>query len=104
MKKAHHAVDRDSIKDFQQIVNVGPATEGDFRVLGFTKPQHLINQDPWMLFRKLCQQTETIHDPCVLDVLMASIDFMNGNPPRKWWDYTEQRKEEYGTKLKKFTI
>ncbi|MBU1659139.1 helix-hairpin-helix domain-containing protein [bacterium] len=32
-------------------------------------------------------------DPCVLDVFMSIIDFMNGNEARVWWDYTKERKK-----------
>ncbi len=97
MKKADHTVDRDSITRFQQIVNVGPACEEDFRVLGLKTPQQLIDRDPLELYRSLCEKTGVRHDPCVLDVMMASVDFMNGNPPKKWWEYTESRKEKYGS-------
>ena len=96
MKKADHSVDRQAISDFQQIVNVGPACAEDFRVLGFETPQELIGRDPLELYRTLCQKTGVRHDPCVLDVLMATVDFMNGSAPKKWWKYTEARKEKYG--------
>ena len=104
MKKADHQTDRGHIEHFQQIINVGPASESDFLVLGFNKPQQLIGKDPWNLYRKLCRKTETLHDPCVLDVLMASIDYMNGNPPQQWWKYTAERKERYSAKLKSFNV
>ena len=95
MKKADHTTDRNSIQKFQQIVNVGPACEKDFKVLGIKTPQQLIGKDPLKLYRKLCKVTGEQHDPCVLDVMMATVDYMNGNPPKKWWDYTELRKEKY---------
>ena len=76
--------------------------EEDFEVLGLSRPQQLIGRDPWQLYRKLCQLTKTRQDPCVLDVLMSSVDFMNGNPPRVWWDYTAERKEKYGAKLQQW--
>ena len=81
MKKATHETDRRTLIDFQQIINVGPATEGDFRLLGLEKPQQLIGKDPWRLYRKLCLRTKQQHDPCVLDVFMAAIDFMEGGSP-----------------------
>jgi len=104
MKKADHATDRKRIGQFQQIINVGPATAEDFRILGLTRPQQLIGRDPWQLYRRLCIKTKTVHDPCVLDVLMSSIDYMNGNPPKKWWEYTESRKEKYSLRLGNFSI
>lgn len=104
MKKATHGSDRSQIKSFQQIINVGPAIESDFKLLGFTNPQQLIGQAPWDLYCRLCKKTKVVHDPCVLDVFMASVDFMNGNPPRKWWDFTKARKEEFGEALQDFSV
>ena len=101
MKKADHSTDRGSITRFQQIVNVGPAFEEDFRVLGIKSPQGLIGRDPWQLYRKLCTKTKTFHDPCVLDTFLAIVDFMNGNPPKIWWKYTSKRKSEYSQKVEK---
>ncbi|MCL4152334.1 UNVERIFIED_CONTAM: hypothetical protein GTU68_040309 [Idotea baltica] len=45
-----------------------------------------------------------MHDPCVLDVLIAAVDYMNGNPPQKWWAYTAERKKKYNDKLQAFSI
>jgi hypothetical protein len=39
------------------------------------------------------------HDPCVLDVFLATIDYMNGNPPRQWWDYTAKRKKQFSDEV-----
>ena len=36
------------------------------------------------------------HDPCVLDVFMSITRFMDGDPPRPWWDYTAERKALLG--------
>jgi len=99
MKKADHSTDRRTIQRFQQIINVGPACEEDFEVLGIETPQQLIGRDPLKLYRTLCKKTGLRHDPCVLDVLMASVDFMNGNPPKKWWAFTDERKKKYGKDL-----
>jgi hypothetical protein len=33
----------------------------------------------------------------VLDTFLAATDFMRGAPPRPWWDYTAQRKRDYGS-------
>ena len=99
MKKADHSADRNSIKHLQQIVNVGPATQEDFEQLGIRAPQELIGADPWQLYERLCQTNQTRYDPCCLDVFISAIDFMNGNPPQPWWNYTADRKSKYGTRL-----
>lgn len=93
--KADAKTDRMSIERFEQIVNVGPAVARDLRLLGFDKPRELIGQDPAELYVRLCKLTSVRQDPCVLDVFMAIVDFMNGNAPRAWWKYTEDRKAKY---------
>jgi hypothetical protein len=32
----------------------------------------------------------------VLDTFMAAVEFMRGSEPRPWWQYTAQRKRQYG--------
>ena len=99
MKKADHHVSREEISAFQQIVNVGPAMERDFRQLGYEDPVDLIGEDPLKMYKELCQLTGVRQDPCVLDVFIAVTDYMNGNPPANWWEYTAVRKQRYGRKI-----
>jgi hypothetical protein len=94
------AESRAGIQRFQQIPNVGPAIEGDLRILGFDTPQALIGQDPYALFERLCAVTGQRHDPCVIDVLIAAVRFMEGGAEKPWWTYTAQRKahiSEFGS-------
>jgi len=93
--KATHATDRQSVSKFERIINVGPATTDDFRRLGITSPQELIDRDPLELYRRICELDQAFHDPCVLDVFMATVDFMNGNAPQVWWSFTKERKKKY---------
>ena len=95
MKKADHDTDRKQIKRLQQIINVGSSIEGDFQRLGITKPQQLIGRDPLKLYRQICKVDGARHDPCVLDCFMAAVSYMDGNPPRVWWDFTSTRKRKY---------
>jgi hypothetical protein len=99
MKKATHQTARQSVTDFQQILNVGPSLADDFRRLGFKQPIELRGRDPWLLYRQIAALDGTVHDPCVLDCFISAIDFMDGNPPRKWWDYTAARKQKYGDRI-----
>ena len=92
MKKVDDSCDRHSIDNFEQIVNVGPAMADDFRRLGLHSPAELIGQDAMELYERICQIDGVRHDPCVIDVYMSTIDFMNGNPARKWWEFTAERK------------
>ena len=32
-------------------------------------------------------------DPCVIDVFMSAIDFMEGGEPSAWWEFTNERKK-----------
>ena len=84
---------RQNIKSFTEIPNVGPATAEDFRVLGLSKPSDLIGKDPYRLYQQLCQQTSQQHDPCVIDVFIAAVRYMEGGPSRKWWEFTNERKQ-----------
>lgn len=81
---------------FTDIPNVGPATAGDFETLGLRSPAELAQCDAYALYHRLCAITGVRHDPCVIDVFLAVIDFMNGAPARPWWHYTAQRKHALG--------
>ncbi|MGE3319488.1 MAG: helix-hairpin-helix domain-containing protein [Candidatus Berkiella sp.] len=67
--------------------------------------KHLINLNPnaIKLYEKLCRKASQKHDPCVLDVFMSAIYFMNGKGSKPWWHFTEERKkilrESHQTKL-----
>ena len=89
MAKAVHATD---VRRFQDIPNLGPATEADLRLLGIATPADLAAQDAWLLYDRLCTITGVRHDPCVIDVFLAIIDFMRGAPAQPWWHYTPMRK------------
>lgn len=90
--KAHH---RDHAFKLEDIPNVGPRIARDFRKLGLHHPKDLIKKDPEELYKKLCEITHTRHDPCVLDVFIAVIHFMNGGKSVPWWFYTRERKQLY---------
>ncbi len=89
------AKNRNEVKRFEDIPNVGPRIANDFRKLGIAHPVTLLNHDPYALYRRLETVTGTRQDPCVLDTFMAVIDFMNGAPARPWYFYTPRRKEQY---------
>lgn len=83
---------RTDIPNLSAIPNVGPASAADLRRIGIRTPADLIGQDPFQMYDTLCRLTGTRHDPCVLDVFLAAVRFMEGAPPRKWWFYTAERK------------
>ncbi len=80
----------------EQLPNIGPSIAADLRLLGVAVPQDLVRLDALDLYQALCRSTGKRQDPCVLDTFMAATDFMRGTAARPWWDYTAQRKQQYG--------
>ena len=83
------------VKKFQDIPNIGPAMERDFVLIDLKNPKDLQGKDPLALYKKICHIRGVRQDPCVLDVYMAAVDFMNGKPAHPWWHYTKIRKKKY---------
>ena len=87
-----HKVDRTRVKKLTDLPNVGKATADDLCLLGFHSPEQLAGKCPFEMYERLCLETRQRHDPCVIDVFMSITHFMNGEPPRPWWEFTETRK------------
>ncbi|MBA3015470.1 MAG: helix-hairpin-helix domain-containing protein [Proteobacteria bacterium] len=83
---------RTDIKEINEIPNIGPAMTRDLALLNIFTPSELIGKDPYKMYDKLCQTTGTKHDPCVIDIFISAVRFMEGEPSRKWWYYTSERK------------
>ena len=83
---------RENVTKLTDLPNIGKSLAEDLRRIGIVKPADLIAQDPKRLYERLCEVDGCRHDPCVLDVFMSITDFMNGEAPRVWWDYTAERK------------
>lgn len=81
-----------TVARLRDIPNVGPATEQDFHQLGITTPAELVGKDPYVLYDTLCARTGVVHDPCVYDVFISAVRYMEGAPARPWWHYTAERK------------
>lgn len=86
-------VDRNKITRLTDLPNIGKAAAADLHLLNINVPNDLINRDAFQLYDDLCHLTQAKHDPCVIDVFMSVIDFMQGQPARPWWDYTVERKK-----------
>ncbi len=84
--------DRFTVTQLTDLPNIGPAMARDLRILGIERPQQLIGQDPLAMYDDLCLITEQDHDPCVIDVFMSVVRFMEGGEPRPWWEFTGERK------------
>jgi len=84
----------DECHELEDLPNIGPKMAADFRRMGITKPAQLKGRDPYRLYEKLCALTGVRQDPCVLDVFIAAVRYMAGEPKRPWWKYTAERKRE----------
>ena len=83
---------RSKLNKLTDLPNIGPAMAADLVLLGIHSPQMLKGCDPYALYEELCQKTGVLQDPCVIDVFISIVRFMNGDAPRVWWAYTEERK------------
>lgn len=57
--------------------------EANFILLGLTAPADLVGQDPYQMYEELCSLTNQRHDPCVIDVFIAAVRFMEDGPAQK---------------------
>ena len=87
---------RIDIKCLQEIANVGNAIAKDFNIIGINSPKQLIGRDPYKMYNDLCCATNQKHDPCVIDVFISAVRYMEGGPPKKWWEFTKERKNKLG--------
>ena len=85
--------DRATVSRLEALPNIGKAIAGDLRSIGIDHPQQLIGKDPFALYHQLCAATGHRHDPCVLDVFMSAVRFMEGGDPLPWWEFTDERKK-----------
>ena len=85
---------RSNIKNLQEIPNVGKAIEKDFNIIGINSPDQLIGKDPYKMYNELCLLTNQKQDLCVIDVFISAVRYMEGGPPKKWWEFTEERKNK----------
>lgn len=80
----------------EQLPNIGPSIAADLRRIGIHTPAQLPDKEPFDLYQQLGAATGRRQDPCVLDTFIAAVEFMRGSEPRPWWQYTAQRKRQYG--------
>jgi Pathogenicity locus len=83
---------RENVAALTDLPNIGQASAADLRLLGIDEPSKLKGRDPYEMYETLCRKTKLRHDPCVIDVFISVTRFMNGEPPRAWWAFTEERK------------
>jgi hypothetical protein len=92
--KTKTAVDaRTVLKELQRLPNVGPRTADDLLRLGIRRAEDLKKRTADDLYEAICKLDGTYHDPCVWDVFASLVDFAQGKPARRWWDFTAIRKK-----------
>src|SRR3954453_1826941 len=94
--RARYAMSMSEI-DLRTVPNVGPAIAHMLLRLGIERPADLRDQDPERLFQRLCEIDGRRHDPCLLDTIVAAVDYANGAPARPWWMYSRERKAGAGS-------
>ncbi|HEY0777733.1 MAG TPA: helix-hairpin-helix domain-containing protein [Gemmatirosa sp.] len=95
-RRAREPLARDACARLEDLVNVGPSIAADLRRVGVAHPRDLVGRDPLALYDALCAATGVHHDPCVLDVFLSAVRFMEGATPHPWWHYTPERKRLLG--------
>jgi len=93
--------DRNTVSQLDALPNIGKAIMADLQLLGINHPKELIGEDAFILYNKLSTLTGQKHDPCVIDVFLSVIDFMEGGESKPWWAFTEQRRNEYESIIKR---
>ncbi len=84
---------REKVNTLTDLPNIGKSLASDLLTIGINEPNQLIGQSPYQMYEALCKITGKRHDPCVLDVFISITRFMEGEPPKPWWEYTAERKE-----------
>ncbi|MCC4621598.1 helix-hairpin-helix domain-containing protein [Xanthomonas cassavae CFBP 4642] len=85
-------VDRAQLRRLTDLPNVGPACVQDLHLLGIHEPAQLRGCDAFEMHAQLCQRSGVRHDPCVIDVFLSIVRFMQGEAPRHWWEFSAERK------------
>lgn len=87
---------RENISHLQEIPNIGKAIAKELNVIGIDLPAQLIGKDPYKMYDELTNITHQKKDPCLLDVFISAVRYMEGGPVKKWWEFTEERKNKLG--------
>ena len=85
-------VDRAHLLRLTDLPNVGPACGCRSAAGPFRRPAQLHGRDAYDMYAQLCLRTGVTHDPCVIDVFLSLVRFMQGEPARNWWDFSAERK------------
>ena len=84
--------DRETVSQLIKLPNIGKAIAANLQQIGIVHPKQLIGKEAFELYEALCTSLGKRPDPCVIDVFMSAIHFMEGGEPLPWWSFTEERK------------
>lgn len=85
-------VARSGIEKLEDIPNIGAAIASALNTIDVETPADLVGKDPYRLYDKLCELKGERVDPCVIDIFISAVRYMGGEPSRRWWYYTAERK------------
>ncbi len=85
---------RETVTRLDELPNVGKAMSRDLQLIGINHPKMLIGKKPFALYDALCASSGKRIDPCVIDIFMSVIHFMEGGDPLPWWLFTKNRKKQ----------
>ena len=86
--------DRETVSRLEELPNIGKAMAECLQLIGIAHPRMLVGKEPYKLYEELCEKSGRRHDPCVIDVFMSVVHFMEGGEPLPWWAFTEKRKKQ----------
>jgi hypothetical protein len=89
-----HKVQREKVSRLEDLPNIGKEMATDLRCIGICTPEQLTGQDPFKMYEALCERTGLRQDPCVIDVFISIVHFMDGGEALPWWSFTDQRKRK----------
>ena len=93
--KATVAQDAMALED---IPNVGKRIAADLRLLNIETPAELRGQDAYVLYDRINAAKGERQDPCLLDVFISAVRFVEGGPALPWWAFTAERKAALATR------
>lgn len=85
-------VRRESTRSLTDLPNVGPAIAKTLKRIGIDTPSQLAGCDPFELYERLYKLTGKWEDPCILDIFISVVRFINGEEAQVWWAFTAERK------------
>lgn len=95
---------RENIRRLEDLPNVGKAMASDLRAMGIKEPFQIIGKNPLEMYDTLCKITGKRQDPCVMDVFMSIVHFMEKGESLSWWSFTNERKRILCDKKSTFFI